>query len=137
MCISCRSGYSGYTSASQPQPHPAGLPPPPPTAAAGGHNHNSNNYLPPPYSYVNDAVSYQSLNRPPAGAPSAPSLHSSGKIKSPYIWSSVHEKWYMRYLKTMRVSGNTLPAFQFPLPWPNYDNKAHHMSENRNDCKNY
>ena len=90
MFISCCSGYSGYTSASQPQPHPAGLPPPPPTAAAGGHNHNSNNYLPPPYSYVNDAVSYQSLNRPPAGAPSAPSLHSSGKIISPYIWRSVH-----------------------------------------------
>ena len=80
MFISCCSGYSSYTSASQPQPHPAGLPPPPPTAAAGGHNHNSNNYLPPPYSYVNDAVSYQSLNRPPAGAPSAPSLHSSGKV---------------------------------------------------------
>lgn len=66
------SGYSGFTSASQQVPG-GGLP--------AAHNQNSNNYLPPPYSYVNDAVSYQSLNRPPPnhGLPSAPSLHSSGK----------------------------------------------------------
>ncbi|XP_067947739.1 segment polarity protein dishevelled homolog DVL-3-like isoform X3 [Watersipora subatra] len=39
------------------------------------HGHNGSNYLPPPYSYVNDAASYQSLSRP---MPGPASNHSSG-----------------------------------------------------------
>ena len=84
-CILCvrvclYSGYSGYSS----------------TVPTAQNNHNGNNYLPPPYSYVNDAASYQSLTRPHGPA----SNHSSGIHYLSLLLSHMLVSGCCKFLKT-------------------------------------